>query len=581
MPGETPKIYISHIVASTLSHLKLATYLDTLDISVPAERFGDYSTNAALVIAKKLKRNPVEVAGEMVEMMKSLDSKKLLAEINAVGGFINFKFGPSVPADNSFQFAQGVNLGLSASLGAGKKVLFEYSSPNTNKALHIGHTRNDVYGMACINLLKATGHEVIASEVINDRGIHIMKSMLMYQKFGENKTPELENIKPDHFVGKFYAMFAEKAAESEAKEKELMEEAQSLLQKWEAGDTDIRNLWQTMNSWWYEGVKQTYQREGSSFDELDYESQIYDKGRDIVLEGVKKGVFKQEEDGSVSVDLTPYKLDKKYLLRKDGTTIYITQDLYLWHLRNEKHHPNVAIVTTAAEQAYHFAVLNKLFELLEYPWAKTFRHLPYEHVFLGHDKMSSRGGNTVSADDLVKMIKDKVVSVMGSLEKTKQSASNQELVEQVAFGAIKYGYLKYEPNTRIYFDIDQTIALEGNTGPYIQYAHARMKSIVRKAGDVQLLRPTDLTLPEEVALMRQLLYYPEVVEFAAQEYKPNLLCNYLYELASASNSFYHASPVLNAESVTLKHQRLTLLTAAANTIKQGLGLLGIEAPEEM
>ncbi len=580
MPSETHKLYLSHIIASTLSHLKLAAFLDTIDVSVPAAKFGDYATNVAMIIAKKTQQNPAEVASKMVEMMKSLDTEKKFLDIQAAGGFINFKFSNSILSDNIYQLAQKTQ-SLDTSKGNGKKVLFEYSSPNTNKALHIGHIRNDVYGVACINLLKAVGYNVISCELINDRGIHIMKSMLMYQKFGQEKTPQSENIKPDHFVGQYYAMFAQQALESEEKEKQLLAEAQELLQKWEAGDQNVRALWKTMNEWWYMGVKETYQREGSNFDEVDYENQIYDKGRDLVLEGVSKGVFVKEEDGSVSVDLTADKLDKKYLLRKDGTTIYITQDLYLWYLRDQRHHPDLAIVTTAAEQSYHFAVLKKLFELLNFPWAKNFKHLPYEHVYLGHDKMSSRGGNTVSADDLVGMIKEKVMSAMSGLEKSKQNSSNNELVEQVAFGAIKYGYLKYEPNTRIFFDIDQTISLEGNTGPYIQYAHARIRSIIKKAGDLQFLRPSDLNAQEELSLIRHMLYYPEVVERAAAEYKPNLLCNYLYELAAFCNAVYHSSPVMNAENVTLKHQRLTLLFAAANTLKSGLEILGIVAPDEM
>jgi len=279
--------------------------------------------------------------------------------------------------------------------------------------------------------------------------------------------------------------------------------------------------------------------------------------------------------------LTADGLDKKYLLRKDGTTIYITQDMYLWHLRNEKHHPELAIVTTAAEQSYHFKVLKLIFEKLGFPWAQTFRHLPYEHVYLGKNNMSSRAGNTISADELLATIKDKVKTAMGALEKIKQTSDNEKLVQQVAFGAIKYGYLKYEPNTRIYFDVDQTISLEGNTGPYIQYAYSRIRSILKKAGEVKPIKPDGLTIPEERRLMRRLFYYSDAVEMAAQDFKPNLLCNYLYELAGEFSVFYNAVSVLNAETPELKRQRLTLLSAVANVLKDGLGILGIDAPEEM
>jgi arginyl-tRNA synthetase len=583
------KHYISELITQSVQELfgqdgsqALATIF--FDVSYPKSEFGDYATNAAMVLYKKLKDapagGPARLAGQLSLKIKELDHKQTFEKVENAGGFINFYVTASVKANQVAQMANKIVIAPDES--GSKKVVFEYSSPNTNKPLHIGHTRNDTYGAACINLLKAIGHNVVTCEIINDRGIHIMKSVLMYIKHGEGKTPESENIKPDHFVGKYYVMFAEKASEGEAKEKELLAEAQELLRKWEAGDEEVRTVWKQMNSWWYEGVKQTYAREGSHFDEVQYESEVYDKGRDLVLAGVEKGVFTQEEDGSVSVDLTEAKLDKKYLLRKDGTTIYITQDMYLWDLRNQKHHPDLAIVTTAAEQSYHFAVLAKLFELLAYPWAQNFKHLPYEHVYLGKDKMSSRGGNTISADDLLAMIKDRIREAMKGLDKIKGTTDDEKLVEQIAFGAIKYGYLKYEPNTRIYFDPEQTIALEGNTGPYIQYAHARIRSIMSKAGQFEHKAPEHLFEPAELELVRWLQYYQEkIVLDAALEYKPNLLCHYLFELASKFSTFYNAVSVLGTEDVNLRNQRLTLLIAAANTIEHGLGILGITAPKEM
>lgn len=584
MNGETPKTYIEHLLASALSDLQMTSHLSSVDISVPDPQFGDYSTNAALILAKKLKQNPHDVAQTIIKAIEKIELEGKIELMEAAAGFINFKLSKNYVAACVYPLAASIEISKAGTDNSGKpkKVLFEYSSPNTNKPLHIGHTRNDVYGMACVNLLKAVGYNVVSCEVINDRGIHIMKSMLMYRKYGSGKTPQSEAVKPDHFVGRFYTMFAEKAAESPEKEKELLNEAQALLVKWEAGDDETRKLWRQMNEWWYEGVKQTYAAEGSQFDEVDYESEIYGQGRDLVLEGVKKGVFIKEEDGSVSVDLTGKGLDKKYLLRKDGTTIYITQDLYLWYLRNQKHRSDLAIVTTSAEQSYHFRVLKNLFELLGFPWAENFRHLPYEHVFLGHDKMSSRSGNTISADELLVLIKDKVKNAMAGLEKIKESSDNDNLVEQVALGAIKYGYLKYEPNTRIYFEPDQTIALEGNTGPYIQYAHARIQSIIKKAGVFDKMQPVALIEPAEIALMKKLLHYTErIVPLAAAEFKPNLLCNYLYELASTFNAFYSSVPVLASGDITLKNQRLTLLTATAGVLSHGLGILGIGAPEEM
>ncbi len=576
MTGETPKKYLQKLLNSALE--ALAFPAANLEITVPESRFGDYASNAALVLAKQLKQNPKAIAAQIIEQMLKLDVDKNIASAQEVGGFINFSLTANFLAESACQMTEGIEIDQ---IGDGQKVVFEYSSPNTNKPLHIGHTRNDVYGMACINLLKAIGYNVTSCEIINDRGIHIMKSVLMYQKFGAGKTPETEKIKPDHFVGDFYVMFAMEAAKSPEIEKQLLAEAQELLQKWEAGDAEVRKIWEKMNSWFYEGLERTYQKEGSRFDEVDYESQIFDKGREVVMQGLGKGIFKKEDDGSVYVDLTDEGLDKKYLLRKDGTTLYITQDIYLWQQRNQKYHPNAAVVTTSAEQTYHFKVLKRIFELLEFPWAQNFLHLPYEHVYLGQTKMSSRGGNTVSADDLLKMTKDKVRNLMQTLEKAKGSSINNELVEQIAFGAIKYGYLKYEPNTRIYFDVEQTISLQGNTGPYIQYAFARVSSILHKAGMHAKVRMDLLKLPEELGLIKAMLNYSDVVLLSARQYKPNLLCNYLYELAAEFNKFYNAVPVLATEDIIMRNQRLTLLDAVANVLKHGLNLLGIEAPEEM
>lgn len=576
MPSETPKKYLQNLLNSALKDLGFPAA--NLEITVPEPRFGDYASNAALVLAKQVKQNPKAVAAQIIEQVVKLDADKNIASATEAGGFINFTLTTNFLAESACQLTTEIKI---EPIGAGQKVVFEYSSPNTNKPLHIGHTRNDVYGMACINLLKAVGYNVTSCEIINDRGIHIMKSVLMYQKFGAGKTPQSEKIKPDRFVGGFYVMFAQEAAKSPEAEKQLLEQAQELLQKWEAGDAEVRKTWEKMNSWFYEGIKQTYEKEGSHFDEVDYESQIFNKGREVVMAGLGKGIFKQEADGSVYVDLTEEGLDKKYLLRKDGTTIYITQDMYLWFSRNEKYHPNLAIVTTAAEQAYHFKVLKRIFELLDYPWAKNFKHLPYEHVFLGQNKMSSRGGNTVSADDLLGMTKDKVRNLMQTLEKAKGDNLNDILVEQIAFGAIKYGYLKYEPNTRIYFDVEQTISLQGNTGPYVQYAFARINSILHKAGMHAKVRMDLLSLPEETSLIKSVLNYQDIVLLAARDYKPNLLCNYLYELAAEFNRFYSAVPVLATEDIIMRDQRLTLLDAVSNVLKHGLNLLGIESPPEM
>ncbi len=580
------KAYISELVTQAVHNLSPQEAGEVLgssvfDVTYPKPGFGDYATNAAMELFKKFNTapasNPAELAKKLADEITNLDNGNSFAKVESAGGFINFTLTKKSSASAIEKLSKQVEI---EPVGAGKKVVFEYSSPNTNKPLHIGHTRNDTFGKACINLLRATGHEVISCEIINDRGIHIMKSVLMYQKYGEGETPKHAGIKTDHFVGKFYTMFGAKAAESEAVEAELLEEAQELLRRWEDGDEDVRKVWQQMNEWFFEGVKETYKREGSDFDEQDFESQIYDKGRDLVLSGVLKGVFQKEDDGSVSIDLENEGLDKKYLLRKDGTTLYITQDMYLWDQRNQRHKPDLAIVTTSAEQSYHFQVLSHIFAKLGYSWAPNFRHLPYEHVYLGKSKMSSRAGNAVTADQLVEDVKEKVRQTMAGLERLKGSVDDDDLVEKVAFGAIKFGYLNYEPQTRIYFDIDETIALQGKTGPYIQYAYARIQSILSKTGR-SFQAAVDLDKPEELALMRQLLQYNDTVITATRDYKPNLLCNYLFEVASSLNAFYATVSVTQEPDENIKAQRIGLLIATANVLQHGLGLLGIDAPEEM
>lgn len=585
------KAYISELVEQaiqTISPDEAEAVLGSgvFDVSYPKPGFGDYATNAAMALFKNFNvapaKNPAEFASTLAGKLKELDHENTFSKIESAGGFINFTLAQKVLAHAVTEMQTSIQFNTEeGKIGEGKKVVFEYSSPNTNKALHIGHVRNDVYGKACINLLKAVGYDVVSCEIINDRGIHIMKSILMYQKYGNDETPETTGLKSDHFVGKFYAMFGEKSAESEEAEKVLLEEAQELLRKWENNDSEVSAVWKKMNEWFFQGVKETYAREGSTFDETDYESQIYDKGRDLVLAGVEKGVFQKEADGSVSLDLENEKLGKKYLLRQDGTTLYITQDMYLWDQRNQRHQPDIAIVTTSAEQGYHFQVLQKVFRLLNYQWANNFKHLPYEHVYLGQSKMSSRAGNTISADELYDSVKQRVRETMAGLEKLKGSVDDDVLVEAVALGAVKYGYLHYEPQTRIYFDIDSTISLEGNTGPYIQYAYARIQSILRKVGSASSSEPVDLTAPEELQLMRTLIKYESAVAAAAREYKPNLLCNYLLELASNLNTFYGNVPVAKEEDLNIQAQRISLLITTAKVLKNGLNLLGIEAPEEM
>lgn len=578
------KLFVEQIIGQAVTslfgeHVTAATNFSVTE--PPSEDLGDYATNAALLLAKPLKRNPREISETLAAKILELDTDNDFSEVKSSGGFVNLSFSSKGLLKNLTAILDQRDLYGASVIGGGKKIMFEYSSPNTNKPLHIGHTRNDVYGAACINLLRLLGYKVISCEIINDRGIHIMKSALMYMKRGNGETPNSTSTKPDHFVGKFYTMFAQESAQNPEAEVKLLEEAQELLVKWEKGDEEVRKIWQQMNDWFYAGVKETYLKEGTTFDEVDFESQIYDKGRELVLSGVDSGVFQKEADGSVSVDLAAEGLDKKYLLRKDGTTIYITQDLYLWNLRNERHKPDIAYVTTAAEQSYHFAVLSKLFKLLEFPWAENFRHLPYEHVYLGKNKMSSREGNSISADELLKIVKSRISEVMKATKHSKALPNEESLVEDLAFGAIKYGYLKYEPNTRIYFDLDQTISIDGNTGPYIQYAHARMASILKKVPGVSTSVSIAKIPDSDRMLLRQLLYYSDAILMSAKELKPNLLCNYLFVLAQTFNTFYEQSPVIGESDQSVKDFRVQLIEATSQIIRNGLAALGIHAPEEM
>jgi arginyl-tRNA synthetase len=586
------KSYISDLLSKVLQQMRAGEETPAaknFDITIPKENLGDYSTNAAFVLAKELKQKPQDLAEKLAKALLKADKQEqsMFATVHEASGFVNIFIDPLVLAKTLTAFQKQIPL---EQLGRGKKIVFEYSSPNTNKPLHIGHTRNDVFGKACINLLRASGYEVLSCEVINDRGIHIMKSMLMYMLHGKGQTPEQAEMKPDHFVGKFYAMFAEEVA----KDPTLDEKAQELLQKWEANDPETKKLWEKMNDWFYRGVAETYKHEGSTFDFINHESEIYAHGKEIVRAGVSKGVFIEEEDGSVSVDLTDRGLDKKYLLRKDGTSIYITQDIYLWSLRAKEFNPNQQIVTTSAEQTYHFKVLKEIFLLLGYEWADNFKHLPYEHVYLGKNKMSSRAGNAVSADDLLKEVKQRVRATMLDSQKIKGSVDDDALVESVAFAAIKYGYLKYDSNTKIYFDLEETVAIEGNTGPYIQYAHARIKNILMKSADAEFAEPAGeqqafestggielLKEPAEIALARFAMHYPEAVLTATNEYKPSILCAYIYELAAKFSTMYDQVSVLQAESEELKQARLHLLMIVAEIIEHGLELLGINAPDTL
>jgi arginyl-tRNA synthetase len=541
---------------------------------------GDYSVSAPLVLAKKLKKPPLQIARDLAAKMAKADNEKNFVAVTvAPPGFVNIKlsdtfFAKSVAAIHKL----GDSFGGSAT-GKGKKVIIEYSSPNTNKALHIGHFRNDAIGMAMSNILTAVGYKVVRSVLFNDRGRQICKGMLMYQKFGAGQTPETTGQKPDHFVASFYSRYEAAAT----RDPQLEEEVSQMLIKWEAGDKEVLKLWRQMNAWVYAGYKKTYAREGSVFDDYAYESKIYNQGKDIVNKYLKQGIFQKKSDGSVVVDLTKFGLDEKVLLRSDGTSIYITQDLYLGEVREKKYHPDQMLYVVDITQSYHFRVLFKIYELLGFKWARRSRHLAYGYVFLGQEKMSSRQGNVILTDDFIEEMKKRALATMKNSRIKTDPNDMDAVAEQLALGALKFGMLGYELKKEIHFDRDKTIQITGKTGPYLQYTQARIQGILRKSDlkNPKIDTATPVSDTASLALLRKLYIFPEIVAAAAQAYEPHLMTDYLYEVAQSFNSFYNEVPVLKADTLEQKSFRLSLAAATAQVLRNGLRLLGIAAPNKL
>ncbi|QIH35185.1 arginine--tRNA ligase [Sphingobacterium sp. DR205] len=480
----------------------------------------------------------------------------------------------------------------------GKKLMVEYSSPNTNKPLHLGHIRNNLLGYSVAEILKAYGYEVIKANLVNDRGIHICKSMLAWQKFGAGETPESTGMKGDHLVGKYYVVFdkeykkeiellkAEGQSEDEAKKNApLMKEAQSMLQKWEAGDEEVIRLWKTMNSWVYAGFEKTYKQLGVDFDKYYYESDTYLLGKDIIQEGLDKGVFFKKEDNSVWIDLTDEGLDQKLVLRGDGTSVYITQDLGTAQLKYDEFKMSESIYVVGNEQDYHFKVLFLILKKLGKSWADGLFHLSYGMVDLPSGKMKSREGTVVDADDLMAEMLKTAQERTEELGKTEGLAEDAKaaLYNTIGMGALKYFLLKVDPKKRLLFDPNESVDFQGHTGPFIQYTHARIKSVLSKA-EFDANSPVSV-LPSissyERDLIQQLGAFPETIEASAQEFSPAQLANYVYEVAKLYNKFYHEESILKAEANDVKNFRLHLSAAAAKVIAKGMGLLGICVPERM
>ena len=556
----------------------------------------EFDGDITLVIfpfTKFSKKSPEETGNEIGEILNLSD---FIYSFNVVKGFLNLVINDDVwlallsdaLQDNSFGF-----------INANKDdptYLVEYCSPNTNKPLHLGHIRNNLLGFSLAEILKASGKNVQKVQIINDRGIHICKSMVAWQEFGNNETPETNNFKGDHLVGKYYVQF-DKEYNSEIaemikngtskKEAEKLSpifiKAQDMLLKWEAKDPDVIALWKKMNSWVYNGFAQTHKRLGVNFDKNYFESETYLLGKEVVKSGLDSGVFFKKPDGSVWIDLSDEGLDEKIILRSDGTSVYMTQDIGTAIKRHEDFNFSHMTYTVGNEQDYHFKVLFLILEKLGYSWSKNCFHLSYGMVDLPSGKMKSREGTVVDADDIMEQMFQNAKNIAADLGKLDQLSENeaQELYETVGMGALKYFMLKVDPKKRMLFDPKESIDFNGNTGPFIQYAYARINSILRKNKSIITIEKHVEISDKEKELIKLILEFPKLIQESANSYSPALVANYIFEIVKEFNSYYQSTSILNAESESLISFRVTLSKKIAEIIKSGMLLLGIKVPQRM
>jgi len=569
--------------------------LDQASVTLQETRkeFEGQITVVTFPIVRFSKKSPEVTGQEIGEYLKTQVEE--IVDFNVIKGFLNLSISDGYWIGQLNQHISRPEYGSFPPNG--KKVMVEYSSPNTNKPLHLGHVRNNLLGFSVAEILKTSGYEVVKANLVNDRGIHICKSMLAWQLFGGGETPESSGLKGDHLVGKYYVVFDKEykkqindlvskgQTEEEAKRSApLMRQAQDMLLKWERGDAATIDLWKKMNGWVYTGFDETYNKMGVDFDKYYYESNTYILGKDTIQEGLDKGVFFKKADGSVWIDLTADGLDEKLVLRADGTSVYITQDLGTAELKHDDFQMDESIYVVGNEQDYHFKVLFLILDKLGKSWAKGLHHLSYGMVDLPSGKMKSREGTVVDADELI----DEMVATarqrteeLGKVEGF-SAEEKSDLYRMIGLGALKYFLLKVEPKKRLLFDPQESIDFQGNTGPFIQYTHARINSVLAKAsftGAETTEYSSSLT-----SLERELIVildrYPDILKAAANDYSPALIANYVFELAKLYNRFYHEEPILKAEE-EVKLFRLELSAATAATIKKGMKLLGIEVPERM
>lgn len=571
-------------------------HIENIEIQLTRKEFeGDY-TLVLFPLLKLIKAKPEQIG----EVLGSYLTKHV-AEVttyNVVKGFLNLSIADSYFLSFFGEIAAQDRYGTTPVTSESPAMIVEYSSPNTNKPLHLGHIRNNLLGFAMAKILEGTGKRVYKTQIINDRGIHICKSMVAWQRFGKGETPESTGMKGDKLVGKYYVLFDKAYKEeiaqliAEGKSKEVAEreapiflEAQQMLRLWEQGDADTLALWKQMNQWVYDGFEVTYRNLGVSFDRNYYESETYLLGKDIVQRGLEQGVFYRKEDGSVWIDLTADGLDEKLVLRSDGTSVYITQDFGTAIKRIEEDFPKVEgmIYTVGNEQDYHFKVLFLILQKLGFAWAKNLYHLSYGMVELPNGKMKSREGTVVDADDLMEemvQVAEELSQELGKLDGYDQQ-QKQQLYRVIGLGALKYYILKVDPKKKIAFNPQESIDFQGNTGPFIQYTYARIQSILRKAGELPALPTTGELHAKERELIKQLSLFASVVQQAADTYSPALIANYVYELVKEFNSFYQNVSILGEEDPIKRALRIHLSRKVGEVIATGFDLLGIEVPERM
>lgn len=570
--------------------------VDKIEFQTTRKEFEGDITMVIFPLVKVIKSNPAELGNKIGNYL--VENVSEVARFNVVSGFLNIVISDSYYLNFFNEIKDNSKFGYVTPNSEDKAIMVEYSSPNTNKPLHLGHVRNNLLGYSVAEIIKASGKKVYKTQIINDRGIHICKSMLAWEKFGNGETPESSNLKGDKLVGKYYVEFDKaykaeinqlietgKTEEEAKKQAPIIIEAQEMLKKWEAGDEKVIALWKKMNQWVYDGFAVTYSNLGVNFDKYYYESNTYLLGKDVVQVGLDKGVFEKDPDGSVWIDLTDEGLDRKIVLRSDGTAVYMTQDIGT-AIQRVKDMPDVGgmVYTVGNEQDYHFKVLFLILKKLGFDWASSLYHLSYGMVDLPSGKMKSREGTVVDADDLMQDMADTAKQISEDLGKLESYSAEEKakLYKTIGLGALKYYILKVDPKKRILFNPEESVDFAGNTGPFIQYTYARIQSIIRKADfDFSAKSEIQELHEKEKELVKQIALFPEIIQNAAQNHSPALIANYTYDLVKEYNSFYQSVHILGEVDLIKKIFRVQLSQKVAEVIKSAFTLLGIEVPERM